>query len=252
MISLSFFFWDYNHFVVLEGFGKETVFLNDPAFGPRTVTYEELDEFYTGIVLLFDVGPQFKKGGKPPSIIEDMKERLKEVKGPLLYLLIAGIYLLIPGLSVPVFTRIFIDNILVSNVLPWKSQFMMAMGLAMILGGLLTWMQQYFLNRLNAKIKFSSDFLWHILRLPVSFYYQRFPAEIANRVGQNNLVAQMMTGALATTSIQLLLVIFYGAVMFMYDFMIASVGILAGMGSLIVMGLIQRSRTDTYARLQKE
>lgn len=247
-------FWDYNHFVVLEGFGKETVFLNDPAFGPRTVTYEELDEFYTGIVLLFDVGPQFKKGGKPPSITEDMKERLKEVKGPLLYLLIAGICLLIPGLSVPVFTRIFIDNILVSNVLPWKSQFMMAMGLAMILGGLLTWMQQYFLNRLNAKlaIKFSSDFLWHILRLPVSFYYQRFPAEIANRVGQNNLVAQMMTGALATTSIQLLLVIFYGAVMFMYDFMIASVGILAGVGSLIVMGLIQRSRTDTYARLQKE
>lgn len=247
-------FWDYNHFVILEGFGKETVFLNDPAFGPRTVTYEELDEFYTGIVLLFDVGPQFKKGGKPPSITEDMKERLKEVKGPLLYLLIAGICLLIPGLSVPVFTRIFIDNILVSNVLPWKSQFMMAMGLAMILGGLLTWMQQYFLNRLNAKlaIKFSSDFLWHILRLPVSFYYQRFPAEIANRVGQNNLVAQMMTGALATTSIQLLLVIFYGAVMFMYDFMIASVGILAGVGSLIVMGLIQRSRTDTYARLQKE
>lgn len=247
-------FWDYNHFVVLEGFGKETVFLNDPAFGPRTVTYEELDEFYTGIVLLFDVRPEFKKGGKPPSITEDIKERLKDVKGPLLYLLIAGICLLIPGLSVPVFTRIFIDNILVSNVLPWKSEFLMAMTLAMVLGGVLTWMQQYFLNRLNAKlaIKFSSDFLWHILRLPVSFYYQRFPAEIANRVGQNNLVAQMMTGALATTSIQLLLVIFYGAVMFMYDFMIAFIGILAGVGSLIVMGLIQRSRTDTYARLQKE
>ncbi|QVL58385.1 MAG: NHLP family bacteriocin export ABC transporter peptidase/permease/ATPase subunit [Simkaniaceae bacterium] len=247
-------FWDYNHFVVLEGFGKETVFLNDPAFGPRTVTYEELDEFYTGVVLLFDVEAAFEKGGKPPSVAEDMKKRLKEVKGPLLYLLIAGICLLIPGLSVPVFTRIFIDNILVSNVLPWKSQFLMAMALAMILGGLLTWIQQYFLSRLNAKlaIKFSSDFLWHILRLPVSFYYQRFPAEIANRVGQNNLVAQMMTGALATTSIQLLLVIFYGAVMFMYDFMIALVGILAGVGSLIVMGLIQRSRTDTYARLQKE
>lgn len=247
-------FWDYNHFVVLEGFGKETVFLNDPAFGPRTVTYEELDEFYTGIVLLFDVRPEFKKGGKPPSITEDIKERLKDVKGPLLYLLIVGICLLIPGLSVPVFTRIFIDNILVSNVLPWKSEFLMAMTFAMVLGGVLTWMQQYFLNRLNAKlaIKFSSDFLWHILRLPVSFYYQRFPAEIANRVGQNNLVAQMMTGALATTSIQLLLVIFYGAVMFMYDFMIAFIGILAGVGSLIVMGLIQRSRTDTYARLQKE
>lgn len=247
-------FWDYNHFVVLEGFGKKEVFLNDPAFGPRTVTYDELDEFYTGVALLFEVGKTFQKGGKPPSVFEDMKKRLKEVKGPLLYLLIAGVCLLIPGLSVPVFTRIFIDNILVTNVLPWKGEFLLAMTLAMVLGGLLTWLQQYFLNRLNAKlaIKFSSDFFWHILRLPISFYYQRFPAEIANRVGQNNLVAQMMTGALATTSIQLLLVIFYGAVMFMYDFTVALVGILAGLGSLLVMGLIQRARTDTYARLQKE
>lgn len=247
-------FWDYNHFVILEGFGKSEVYLNDPAFGPRTVTYEELDEFYTGVVLLFEVGETFQKGGKPPSVAGDMKKRLSEVKGPLLYLLIAGVCLLIPGLSVPVFTRIFIDNILVTNVLPWKGQFLLAMGGAMVLGGALTWLQQYFLNRLNAKlaIKFSSDFLWHILRLPISFYYQRFPAEIANRVGQNNLVAQMMTGALATTSIQLLLVIFYGVVMFMYDFTVALVAILAGLGSLLVMGLIQRSRTDTYARLQKE
>jgi ATP-binding cassette subfamily C protein len=254
LTSPAILFWDYSHFIVLEGFGRDKVFLNDPAFGPRTVTYEELDEFYTGVVLVFKVGKTFQKGGKPPSVFKDMKKRLKEVKGPLLYLLIAGICLLIPGLSVPVFTRIFIDNILVTNILPWKGEFLLAMALAMVLGGILTWLQQYFLNRLNAKlaIKFSSDFLWHILRLPIPFYYQRFPAEIASRVGQNNLVAQMMTGALATTSIQLLLVVFYGAVMFMYDATVAFVGILAGLGSLLVMGLIQRTRTDTYARLQKE
>ena len=247
-------FWDYNHFVVLEGFAKNCVYLNDPAFGPRTVTYEEFDVGYTGILLQFERSHTFKKGGKMQSILEDMRARLKEVKGPLIYLLTAGVCLLIPGLSIPVFTRIFVDNILVSNILPWKGQFLLGMGVAMLIGGVLTWMQQYFLNRLNTKlsIRFSSDFLWHILRLPVSFYSQRFPAEIANRVGQNNIVAQMMTGALATTSIQLLLVIFYGVVMFMYDFVVALTGILAGVGSLIVMQTIQRSRTDTYARLQKE
>lgn len=247
-------FWDYNHFVVLEGFGKKCVYLNDPAFGPRKVTYEEFDEAYTGVVLHFDRSSLFKKGGKPPSVFEDMKHRLRGVKRPLLYVLIAGLCLLIPGLGVPVFTRIFIDNILVTNVLPWKGQFLFAIFCAMTLAGILTWLQQYFLNRLNAKmaIHFSSDFLWHILRLPVSFYYQRFPAEIANRVGQNNLVVQMMTGALATPTIQMILVVFYGIVMFMYDFSVALVGILAGLGSLVVMRLVQRARTDTYARLQKE
>ncbi|MGE0198026.1 MAG: NHLP family bacteriocin export ABC transporter peptidase/permease/ATPase subunit [Simkaniaceae bacterium] len=247
-------FWDYNHFLVLEGFAKDCVYLNDPAFGPRRMSYEEFDQGYTGVVLHFEVTEGFKKGGKTQSIIEDIVTRLRKVKSSLLYLLIAGVCLLIPGLSVPVFTRIFVDNILVSNILPWKGQFLLGIALAMVLGAVLTWLQQYFLNRLNAKlaIGFSSDFLWHILRLPVSFYTHRFPAEIANRVGQNNLVAQMMTGALATTSIQLLLVIFYGIVMFMYDFAVALTGILAGVGSLLVMRAIQRSRTDTYARLQKE
>lgn len=247
-------FWDYNHFVVLEGFGKKGVYLNDPAFGPRMVTYEEFDDGFTGVVLHFNKAADFKKGGKAPNIFEDIRCRLQKVKNALLYVIIAGFCLLIPGLGVPVFTRIFIDNILVTNVLPWKGQFLFAIFCALTLAGVLTWLQQYFLNRLNVKmaIHFSSDFLWHILRLPVSFYYQRFPAEIANRVGQNNIVVQMITGSLATPIIQVILVVFYGVVMFMYDFSVALIGILAGLGSLAVMRFVQRSRTDTYARLQKE
>ena len=247
-------FWDYNHYVVLEGFSKDKVFLNDPAFGPRKVTYEEFNHGYTGVVLDFEVTDGFRKGGKAPSVVTDLIERLRPVKSSLLYILIAGFCLLIPGLSVPVFIRIFIDNILVSNVLPWKTQFLLGIAIAMALGGILTWLQQYFLNRLNAKlaIRFSSDFLWHILRLPVSFYAQRYPAEIANRVMYNNQVARTLTSTLATTTIDLLLVIFYGGVMLMYDVTVALIGILAGIGSLVIMQLIQRSRTDIYARLQKE
>lgn len=250
----SILFWNYNHFVVLEGFGRDQVFINDPAFGPRTVTYEEFDHAFTGIVLQFEVTSAFKKGGKAQSLITDLRHRLTPVKFSILYTLIAGFCLLIPGLAVPAFVRIFVDNILVSNILPWKGQFLGAIALGMGMAFLLSWLQQYFLNRLNVKlsIRFSSEFLWHILRLPVTFYYQRYSAEIATRMNYNNQAAQTMTGTLATTSIDLLLVIFYGAAMLMYDLSVASIGIVAGILNLVVMRLIQRTRRDTYARLQKE
>ncbi len=247
-------FWDYNHFVVLEGFAKNGVFINDPAFGPRRITYGEFDKGYTGVILDFKITDTFKKGGKPPSLTQDLFKRLRPVKFSLLYILIVGFCLLIPGLSIPVFMRIFIDNILVSNILPWKAEFLMGLTIAMVLSAVLTCLQQYFLTRLNAKlsIRFSSDFLWHILRLPISFYAQRYPAEIAGRVNYNNEVASTLTNTILTACIDLVLVIFYGAVMLMYDLAVAGTGIGVGICSLILMRLVQRSRTDSFARLQKE
>ena len=247
-------FWEFNHFLVLEGFGKHHVYINDPASGPRKISYEEFDRAYTGVILAFTKGKDFKKSGAPPNLFEGIYERLVNVKGPLAYFLITAACLLLIGLSLPAFTRIFIDEIFHSELFAWHWGFLMSM--LFVVGCMIAvvFFQQFFLNRLQQKlsIQFSSRFLWHILRLPMAFYAQRYAGEIAYRLQLNTAISEIMTGTLATTALSLLLIFFYGILMFSYDVSIALIGVGGAVLNIVMLIGINRSRQDAFARQKQD
>jgi ABC-type bacteriocin/lantibiotic exporter with double-glycine peptidase domain len=61
-------FWNFNHFLVLEGFERGQAFLSDPASGRRRVDWEEFQTSFTGVVLELHPGPSFKRGGSEPGL----------------------------------------------------------------------------------------------------------------------------------------------------------------------------------------
>ncbi|HEV2843522.1 MAG TPA: cysteine peptidase family C39 domain-containing protein, partial [Thermoanaerobaculia bacterium] len=135
--------WNFNHFLVLEGFGRKgQVYLNDPAGGPRTVTDEELDQAFTGVVLTFQPGPEFQKKGDPPRLIPSLRNRLTGARAALAFVLLAGLALVIPGLVIPVFSKVFVDSVLLENRRDWLPPLLLAMGFAALMTGALTWLQQ--------------------------------------------------------------------------------------------------------------
>ncbi len=248
-------FWNFNHFLVLEGFGKGgKVFLSDPAQGPRVITMDELDASFSGVVLTFEPGPEFKKGGEKPGMASALKRRLEGSETALIFVFLCGVALVIPGLVVPTFSRVFIDEYLVSGRESLLKPLLMGMAATALVRMLLTWLQQYYLLRLETKLalKTASNFFNHILRLPVSYFSQRFAGEIGSRVLINDKVAQLVSGKLATTALDCILIVFYAVLMFLYDVVLTVVVIAVALLNIAAVKIVSRKRIDASRRLMQD
>lgn len=247
-------FWNFNHFVVLTGIKKDRVYINDPATGPRTITREEFDQAFTGVVLTFERGPEFKKGGEKPNVINSLRKRLQGSSAVLTYVVLAGLFLVIPGLVIPIFSKIFVDNILVSQMFGWFKPLLLAMGLTALLRGTLTWFQRYYLLRFETKLALTSSakFFHHIFRLPINFFFQRGAGELGNRVQLNDKVAQLLSGDLATNMLNVLMIIFYAILMFQYDVVLTLVGVFIAFINFMALKYVSQKRVDLNQRLRQE
>ncbi|HEY7215986.1 MAG TPA: NHLP family bacteriocin export ABC transporter peptidase/permease/ATPase subunit [Thermoanaerobaculia bacterium] len=247
--------WNFNHFVVLEGFGKKgRVHLNDPATGPRWVSEEELDQAFTGVVLTFAPGAEFEKRGTPPRLIPALRSRLAGAQAALAFVLLAGLALVIPGLVIPVFSKVFIDSILLESRQDWLPPLLWGMGLAALMMGVLTWLQQTYLLRLETRMAVgaSSRFLWHVLRLPTEFFSQRYAGDISSRVAINDRVAQLLSRDLATNAVGTLMVVFFAVILFQYDVALTLVGIVVVSLNVAVLRWVSRKRVDGNRRLGQD
>jgi len=217
--------WNFNHFVVLEGIRGDCVFINDPATGRRTITARELDEAFTGVVLAFEPAETFERAGAPPLALPMMLERLKGSHKGLAFVLLASLALVIPGVGVPVFTRVFIDNIMIGRQHDGLLAFAIAMLAVLFLRGVATALQQAGLRRLEMKQVSvpATKLLWHMLRLPAEFYTQRHPGELASRLNANERIADLLSGRLASTVFNLTSLLAYAVILWLISPLLASV-----------------------------
>lgn len=247
-------FWNFNHFVVLEGFKKGKALINDPASGKRSIPMEDFDSSFTGIVLTFAVTDAFRKGGESDSIYSALAKRYSSAGSAMTYVVLAGLFLVIPGLVVPAFSRVFIDNILVGQMTGWLRPMLIGMAVTMLIQGGLTWLQQHYLLRFETKLAISSTakFMTHIFKLPIEFFSQRMPGEIVSRIQLNDTVASLLSGELAVNFLNAVMVVFYAAVMMYYDVTLTLAGILIAVLNIAALKLVSSKRITVNQRFQME
>ncbi len=247
-------FWEFNHFLVFEGFRGDRVALNDPALGPRTVSREEFDRSYTGIVLTMEPGPDFKRGGKAPSVWPIVLRRLASEPGAALFILIAGLLLILPQLVMPVFAQIYLDEVIGNNMNQWLKPMLWAMALSIGIQVVLQHLQLVGTRRLEKRLsrRFAIGFEHQILALPERFYSQRHASDIADRMGINASIAEFIGGRLIPMITGLVLLLFYLILTFLYSPWLGVLILSTTSINALVVQLNLRTQKDASLTLEKD
>jgi NHLM bacteriocin system ABC transporter peptidase/ATP-binding protein len=239
-------FWRFNHFIVLEGIEGDTVYINDPGYGPSTISREEFIRNFTGVILTFEVTDEFEPSGKPPQITYLLAKRLKPHWKPLLYIFIAGFAFTLVGLFIPIFSKIYVDYYLVNKMHTIIKPLLIGIVLTAIMRWAFSLMQNYYLVKLENKLSlvFSTQFIWHILQLPIQFFSLRYTGDITNRITLNQKVAKFISNVFIEGILNAMFVVLFALLLFYYDaeLMLVATGIAAI--NLIIFYHISKIRYD--------
>lgn len=212
-------FVNMNHFVVFEGVTKGSFRINDPAGGRRTVPAGEFDGMFTGLALAFEPTPEFQPGGAPPAVLPALWTLARRSVKPLALLTLAGLLIALFTILLPGLQRVYLDRILIERLDDWLYPLAITLGAVIPLAAFLTWLYGRLMAAITAKLSIvlASRMVWHILRLPVLFFAQRYAGMISSRVALANQLVLNATQSLSQALVNLVLLALLTLLMLQYN-----------------------------------
>ncbi len=238
--------WEFNHFIVLNGFKGNYVYINDPARGSVKMTFEQFDEGYTGVCLMFDPSEAFVPGGKPKSIAEFAKARLKGASAAVAFVTITTLISSITGIILSGFSRVFMDRLLTGLDAAWLLPFIVGLAGVSAVQIIASWIQAVYSLKINGKMAVvgNMSYMWKVLRLPMKFFSQRMAGDIQQRQASNANIAGSLVNTLAPLVLQTAMMIFYLVVMVRYSLLLTAIGIASIAGQMFVSRIISNKRVN--------
>ena len=238
--------WNFNHFVVLNGFKGKYAYINDPARGDVKVDMEEFDNAFTGICLCFEPGPDFVPSGKPKSVLGFVKERLTGAKAAIAFVILTTIIANLIGIITPGFSRVFMDRLLTQKNPEWLIPFIVGFVALSLVQVIIAWMQLVYNNRINGKLAVvgSTSFMWKILRMPMEFFSQRMSGDILSRQVSNETIANSLVNTFAPLLLNSIMMVFYFIVMIRYNVVLTAIGLISIIANIVVSQVITRKRIN--------
>ena len=238
--------WNFNHFVVLNGFRGDKAVLNDPAKGTYTVSMKAFDEAFTGICLFFEPGEDFKPEGKPQSMISYAKQRLTGAGTAIVFVTLTAVISALLGVITPAFSRVFLDRLLTGENPDWLMPFTLALAGISMIQLVVAWIQAVYSLRINGKLAVvgNTTFMWKVLRMPMEFFSQRMAGDIQGRQSANAEIAGQLVNTFAPLALDAAMMVFYLVVMLRYSVVLTLIGLASVLANLALSRVISKKRIN--------
>ena len=247
-------FWDFSHFIVLEGYARGRYRINDPNIGRRVLSAEKFEETYTGVAISLAPGPEFQRGGRRVRLMRRIWPWLRDGKAPLGFAFLCGLLLSLTALLVPLLLNVFVDFVLQGLEPTWTGILVAGASAAAAVTYLLTWLRERCLRLLSARISLerADQFITHLFRLRSTFFSHRYSGDLAMRMQSIGEVAKVATGQLIGVGIELISSFLFVLLMVYYDAMLAALVVAFGLVCAFVTRLVTRSRVNENTQVQRE
>ena len=238
--------WNFNHFVVLNGFRGGKAVLNDPARGTYAVSMRAFDEAFTGVCLFFEPGEAFKPEGRPPSMLGYAKKRLTGAGTAIVFVTLTAVISSLLGIITPAFSRVFLDRLLTGENPDWLTPFTLALAGISAIQLVVAWIQAVYSLRINGKLAAvgNAAFMWQVLRMPMAFFSQRMAGDIQGRQSANAEIAGQLVNTFAPLALNAAMMVFYLAVMLRYSVLLTLIGLGSVLANLLLSGVMSQKRIN--------
>lgn len=211
--------WRGMHFVVLwEIRGKHAV-IGDPAIGTRKVPIEEFEKSWTGHVLLLRATEALRP---PPASLTALKRFLPLLKDYRLFLFevfLCSLLLDLFGLAQPLFTQVVVDKVFVHGSVGLLNAMLVGMVSVALLQAVTTSLRRLLLVHISTRIdlRLITDFLRHLMGLPVSYFEARKVGDVMARVDENESITRAFVGTIPTALLDMHMAVIYIALLSLYS-----------------------------------
>ncbi|MCR5098983.1 MAG: NHLP family bacteriocin export ABC transporter peptidase/permease/ATPase subunit [Lachnospiraceae bacterium] len=228
--------WEFNHFVVLCGFKKGKVYINDPARGDVVLTEEEFDKSFTGVCIMMSPGESFEPSGNAKSMLAFAKKRLEGAGAAAAFVAITTSITSICAIFAAGFSRFFLDELLGGYNPDAVGYFMMALSILTVVQIVAAWITAVYSYRISGKFAAvgNATYFWHVMHLPMKFFSQRMAGDIEQRRLSNGRIANLLVNTFAPLVINTAMLVFYLVVMLSYSVSMTAIGILSVFINILV------------------